>query len=177
MDRGNVRIVALPVSSWREYKQLRLRALEKEPSAFCSTHKRESVWPDEKWQQTLQDAADRKSWIFFAKLDGRLVGLIGGYQNEEDTQNHRVQVWGMYVDELHRTKGVAKALVKRLLQEFARSKDIRTVRLEVNADQEAARHLYGRFGFKKVGAEPVVFGDGLSHEAIIMEKELPHPLN
>ena len=78
----------------------------------------------------------------------------------------------MYVNESHRSKGIATALVRRLFREFARDKDIHTIRLEVNADQKLARQLYEHFRFTKVGTEAIVFGDGMSHEAIIMEKEL-----
>jgi ribosomal protein S18 acetylase RimI-like enzyme len=78
----------------------------------------------------------------------------------------------MYVDESHRSKGIATALVKRLLCEFAKDNNIHAARLEVNADQKLARQLYEHFGFRKVGLEAIVFGDGLSHEAIIMEREL-----
>ncbi len=163
-------IVTLPVSRWQEYKELRLKAIQKEPHAFCSTYKKEVAWSDQKWQQGLRDVADRKSWIFFAKINRKLVGLIGGFQNDEDRQNDRAQIWGMYVDDLYRGRGIAEALAERLLCEISKNEDIHVIRLEVNEEQEAAMNLYKRLGFKEVNAETAVFGDGLTYKALIMEK-------
>jgi ribosomal protein S18 acetylase RimI-like enzyme len=170
--QGNIRIVTLLVSDWREYKELRLRALQREPQAFCSSFAREAAWPDEKWRQRLRDATDGETWMFFARLDGKLVGMIGGGRSDDDMQSHRCHVWGMYVAEEARRKGVAKALVLRLLHRMRGNENVNAVRLEVNVNQELARRLYESLGFSVVGREMVVFGDGSENEVLVMEKAL-----
>ena len=168
--KNRIEIITLPVSSWRKYKEIRLRALEKEPLAFCSTYEKELAWLDGRWKQSLQDVSDGKLWIYFASVDGKVVGMIGGYADAEDRKDHRVHVWGMYVDELYRSKGIGRALVERLFSELGKMEDVHVVCLEVNPVQIFALRLYESLGFSKVGVESHVFCDGLSHDVLVMEK-------
>ena len=168
----HLEIITLTVSDWRDFKELRLRALRSEPQAFCSTFSREAAWADEKWRQRLQDVEIRRGWIFFAKLDEELVGMIGGFRNEEDKQERRAEIWGMFVDEQARRKGVGEALVRRLLVELGKEADIDTVLLEVHVNQDPAIRLYRKLGFKQVETEEITFGDGVRSSAIVMEKSL-----
>ena len=172
IDRNKIEIIMLPISSWQEYKTLRLRALKTEPQAFTSPYEKEAVYPDDKWQQRLKDAESGKTWMFFARLNGKLVGMIGGYRNEEDVQNHRVQIWGVYVDPEARRKGIAKSLIEKILGEFKKQSDIVIARTKVNIDQEPAKKLYEKSGFKVTGTESLVLGDGSEHRVLIMELKL-----
>ena len=172
MEAENIEITTLDFSEWRLLKELRLRALREEPQAFCSAFSREAAWSDEKWRQRLQDVKDRRGWIFFAKLDGKLVGMIGGFRNHTDKQKCRAEIWGMYVDKLARRKGVGEALVKRLLVELSKEENVNTVLLEVNANQQPAIQLYKKLGFDQVWTEEITFGDGTQGSAMIMEKSI-----
>jgi len=172
IDQNKIEIVTLPVSSWQEYKTLRLRALKTEPQAFYSPYEKEAAYPDDKWQQGLRNAESGKSWIFFARLNDKLVGMIGGYRKEEDVQNHRVQIWGVYVDPEARRKGIAKSLIGKILEEFKKQSDIAVARIWVNIDQEPAKKLYEKFGFKVTETESLILGDGLEHTELIMELKL-----
>lgn len=170
--KNEIKITTLPVSDWRKYKEKRLRALQKEPVAFCSTYEREFAWLDEKWQQSLKDISDGKLWIYFVSVAGKIVGMIGGYSDFEDRKDYRVYVWGMYVDQLYRSKGVGRALAVRLLYELGKLDHIHVVCLEVNSSQVFALRLYESLGFSRIGVDSHVFCDGVSHEVLVMEKVL-----
>jgi len=165
-----VKIITLPVSRWQDYKEIRLRALEKESSSFCMAYDKEVAWSDEKWKKSLQDALDGNSWLYFASYNDELVGMIGGYGDELDWKNHRVYLWGLYVDEEFRGKGWARLLADKLLFEIGKREDIDVVCLEVNSELVQAISFYEDLGFRKVGIKIHVFGDGLSHEVLVMEK-------
>lgn len=167
----NFEIISLPLYRWQEYKELRLDALKTDPQAFLSTYEKEFSYPDEKWQQRLKSANEGKSsWMYFAQLNGKLVGMIGGYQDEDDLKNHSVQIWGVYVDTEFRGKGIAKALMSTLLEKLSENKYITVIKLEVNTDQRSAKKLYERFGFEASKTIPLVLGDGKKHEVTKMEK-------
>ena len=176
MDNGKLSIVTLPVSDWQEYKELRLKALRKEPHAFCSTYKKEEAWNDEKWQKRLKDVVDGKSWMFFARSGEKLVGMIGVFCDEEDGSSNRVYLWGMYVDKVYRSRGVARALALRIFRELDKVEGVDFVQLGVNEDLVVARGLYESLGFRKLQTASFVFGDGLSHVVLIMEKLLHQPV-
>jgi ribosomal protein S18 acetylase RimI-like enzyme len=169
VDKRKVKIITLPASRWQDYKEIRLRSLIKEPLSFWAYDK-EVTWSDEKWKQSLQDALDGKCWLYFASLNDELVGMIGGYGDELDRKNHRVYLWGLYVDEEFRGKGWARLLADKLLFEISKRDDVDVVCLEVNLEQVPALYFYKRLGFRKVGIETHVFGDGLPHEVLVMEK-------
>jgi ribosomal protein S18 acetylase RimI-like enzyme len=169
LDKGMIKIITLPASRWQDYKGIRLRALIKEPVSFWAYGK-EVAWSDEKWKQILKDALDGKCWLYFACFNEKLVGMIGGYGDELDWKNHRVYLWGLYIDEEFRGKGWARLLTDKLLFEIGKREDVDVVCLEVNSELVHAISFYEDLGFRRVGVRTHVFGDGLSHEVLIMEK-------
>jgi hypothetical protein len=79
LSNNDIKIINLPLENWREYKEIRLRALKADPQAFSSNFAKESAYPDEKWQQRLKTANEQDaSWLYFAQEKGELVGMIGG---------------------------------------------------------------------------------------------------
>jgi hypothetical protein len=88
------RILQLPLDSWQEYKAIRLKALKTDPQAFLSPYSKESAYPDEKWQQRLEEAnAGISSWVYFAQNEGKLVGMIGGYRPEKERHSESFDVY------------------------------------------------------------------------------------
>lgn len=169
----NLEIISLPTSQWEQYKRLRLEALKNDPQAFSSNYAREAAYPDEKWQKRVADAnAGKVSKMYFAKLDGKLVGMVGSYRDDEGLINHKAEIWGVYVDPNYRGKGVAKSLMGKILEELEKDEDINIVKLGVNSDQQNAVRLYESFGFSFVKSEKHLMGDSQEHEISEMEKSL-----
>ena len=76
ISAGGLTIEQLDNSQWREYKAIRLQALQNDPQAFLSTFARESAFSDETWQQRLQTANQGEtSWMYFARQNGDVVGM------------------------------------------------------------------------------------------------------
>ncbi len=172
-SENGVTIEQLNLSDWQEYKQLRLYALQTDPQAFSSTYARESAYSDEKWQQRVQSASEGKnSWMYFARQRGKLVGMIGGYRDENDQKNHTAQIWGVFVSPDQRGKGISKKLMATLIDRLSQNPDINTLKLEVNTDQKSASKLYESFGFTTTKTISIQLGDGQLHEVTEMEKSL-----
>ncbi len=53
-------ILRLPVENWKEYRELRLRALREDPEAFSSSYATAIDEPDEFWRGRLAEAAQGK---------------------------------------------------------------------------------------------------------------------
>jgi ribosomal protein S18 acetylase RimI-like enzyme len=172
MNENNLEILSLPLESWQEYKELRLRALQREPQAFGSNYAREVEYPNEKWQQRIQGVIDGQGLMLFARLDGKLVGMIGGYQDDDNKPQKRIQIWGMYVDPEARGRGIAKTLMNNLISKIRERGDILIAKLEVNEDQDPAKKLYENMGFKIVGTKTRALGDGKKHQLLEMELDL-----
>ena len=164
---SQIEIVRLPVSEWQSYKTLRLRALKVDPKAFGSSYEKESQAPDEKWQERLSN----DNWILFAKAEGQLVGMMGAFQTETDKASQTANIYGVYVAQEARGKGVSGMLMEKLLG-LLNEKSIVSVKLSVNKDQLAAVALYQKFGFEVAGEEDMVLGDGINHTELLMTKSL-----
>lgn len=133
------RIVA---HEWRELREVRLRALAEAPDAFATTLAEAAARSDDEWRRfgSLTASSDRSS-SFVAVADGRFVGLVGGYEPDDDLGCvHLVQMW---TAPEARRRGVGRRLVEAVLG-FA---DGRPVRLAVVRDNDAARQLYESMGF------------------------------
>ncbi len=159
----HVEIITLPPSEWRAYRDVRLRALSQDPQAFGSTYAESAQRPDEWWQARLQAVADGRDWLFFARLDGELVGLLGASQ-PPDTQATAVVI-SVHVDRARRGQGIGALLMAHLLDAL-QAAGIKHVQLSVRPGQAAAIALYRKFGFA-LAAEQSEPGEQM------MTRELP----
>jgi ribosomal protein S18 acetylase RimI-like enzyme len=172
MER-TVEIMTPTEASWAEFRALRLRALAEEPRAFAQAHDAAWGFPEEFWRRRLREAAAGVSWLLCARLDGRLVGMVGAFQTDEDHRHARATVVGTYVAPEARRQGIAHHLVVVLLDRLSAAEGVAVARLGVNPEQAAAVNLYRGAGFRIIGTETVVLGDGCSHPVLVMEKPLP----
>lgn len=95
-----------------------------------------------------------------ARVDGRLAGYAG--LMIVDGEAH---VTTLAVDLPWQRRGVGSLLALRLI-ELAICKRVHWLTLEVRESNEAARALYEKFGFKKIGVRPRYYADG--EDALIM---------
>jgi ribosomal protein S18 acetylase RimI-like enzyme len=169
---SKIKIVELPISDWIDFKEIRLAALKEEPQAFGSSYAKEAAYPDIKWQERLRDGESKKGIYLFAKLEGKIIGMVMGGRTDEDKHAHLAHIWGTYVNSKAWGKGIGKELVQRVIEELSKDADVQRIRVEVNAEQKLAIKLYESFGFKQIKTMIMKMGDGLEHQELEMEKSL-----
>lgn len=170
-ETSKVKIVKLPISDWKDFKEIRLAALKEEPQAFGSSYAKDEAYPDSIWQERLRDGESNKGIYLFAKLEGKIIGMVMGGRTDEDKHAHLAHIWGTY-DSKSRGKGVGKELMQRVIEELGKDADIQKIRVGVNAEQKLAIKLYESFGFKRIKTMLMKMGDGLEHQELEMEKSL-----
>lgn len=167
----DLEILDLPPEQWRPYRELRLESLRTDPQAFGASYQENAERPDAWWRHRLEEAAEgRRSWLLFARAEGRLAGMIGAYAREGEDS---AELISMFVTPALRGQGVAKALVATLLQRLREAGPFRQVTLAVNAEQHAACALYQACGFVPSGEQQVPMGDGCIHRELLMTRVLP----
>jgi predicted GNAT family acetyltransferase len=165
-------IVRLPTWKWREYRELRLRALQEDPEAFSSAYARELEQPEQFWQTRLADAErGERSWLLFARQDNKLIGMIGAFIEGDSTET--ATVVSVYVPREERGHGVSTRLMEEMLRVLSGVAMLNKARLDVNVSQLAAIHVYTRLGFCEIGRKPATTGAGEAVEQLVMERELP----
>ncbi len=135
------------------YWHLRLEALEREPKSFGES-------AEEHRATSLDSAAERltanpdDNFVFGAFLDGDLVGMAGFFRYTIVKTRHKGKIWGVYVRESCRGRGIGRALLSALLEKIRNCPGVEQVSLTVVAGQSAAQALYTSFGFTTYGLDP-----------------------
>ncbi len=146
------------------YQALRLEGFALHPLQF-------RVAPEDESGLPLQDVGGRlvTTFVVGGFHDDELVGIGGLTRFDGAKLRHRALLWGMYVREGARGRGLADELMRMLLAE-ARSQGIAQVILTVAAENQRARGVYERWGFSVYGIEPraIKVGDDFLDEALMV---------
>lgn len=132
--------------------QLRLEALETEPSAFGAS-------VEEHRATTLETTAQRigptdGAFIAGAFLGGTLRGIVGFVREKTAKRRHRGIVWGVYLAPELRGKGVARRLLETVIERASQLEGLERIVLAANAADPRATALYRSVGFTEFGLEP-----------------------
>ena len=106
-----------------------------------------------------------------AEMKGRLVGngsvTRGSY---DDTRRHGLL--GIAISRKYRDRGIGLEMMRTLVKESRRT-GLKTVELEVFANNPRATHVYERTGFKEAGRIPKkMLRNGKFIDSIVMAREL-----
>lgn len=104
------------------------------------------------YESFCMEYADKHKFYFVAKCDGKVIGY-GGYAHILD-EGH---IMNIAVTASHRGKGVAKAIVAKMIGS-ARENGIGAITLEVNDANKPAISLYEKMGFEFSGLRPHYYG-------------------
>lgn len=170
---ADIKIIQLDPERWKEYKDLRLEMLLKDPQAFGQSYEKSVKDTDSKWKDRLEAAArHNKIIMLFAESNGKLIGTIGAYFNSSGETKNIARVFSVYVNENFRGQAVAKRLQKKLLEEIKKIKGLRKIMVMVNMTQKPAFDLYKSGGFLLIKTEKMLLGDGKDYQVGTMEQNL-----
>ena len=131
----------------------RLRALEFAPSAFLTTLEEERARGNAHFEKTLSYTGNERG-IFGAVSNGVVIGTVGIFQEERPKTRHKAMIWGMYIDQDHRNKGIGGKILDLAIQFALNQMKVKTIHLSVEAENNGARRLYESRGFRVWGTEP-----------------------
>ena len=139
----------LRAHEWREYRDLRLRALADSPDAFGSALAFEQPRSDAEWADRLASGATSAWNLPLVAVEGnQLVGLAWG--RIDPSVPETAHVFQMWVAPRSRGLGCGSMLLDGLVH-WARGAKARRVVLGVTCGNTPARRLYERAGFRPAG--------------------------
>ncbi|MBZ5596592.1 MAG: GNAT family N-acetyltransferase [Acidobacteriia bacterium] len=130
---------------------LRLEALEKEPYAFGTSAEEFRSTSIDEVRKRLNPTSN--SFEVGAFAEGQLIGTAGFVREQQEKSRHKAFVWGVYVAERWRGKGIGRELLVELLRKAAELPGLEQIRLTVATGQIAAVRLYSSLGFESYGCE------------------------
>ncbi len=148
-------------NDWSAVRDVRLRALTQDPSAFCSTLDRELAFDEHAWRSRLADGITVLAWADDApvataaqdtqEVSGAPVTPMATARGKADPHEAGgKEIVGMWVDPAKRGSGVADSLISTVI-EWAQSEGAHEVALWVAGGNDRARAFYERCGFTATG--------------------------
>jgi GNAT superfamily N-acetyltransferase len=126
---------------WQAMREVRLAALRDAPQAFASTYEREAAFAEADWRRRV---ARGGSFLAYApELGSAPAGIAGGFEIGPGT----VELVSMWVRPQARGRGIGQALVEAVVG-WARARGASRVHLWVTENNDHARLLYARCGFR-----------------------------
>ena len=148
MFRQSLEIRFLTEADVEAYWRLREEGLEAEPLSFSeSAEEHRAKTPD-----CMAERFREGSAVAGAYVDGELSGIAGLAPNLREKMRHRVVVFGVYVPQRWRSRGIARALILLLIERARCSPGVDQIQLSVAANTPAHR-LYSSLGFESFGLE------------------------
>lgn len=140
----------LTATDVHSFIELRQKSLLTEPFAFGAD-------PNVKIDidQTRRDLLAKSDEDFvLGYFDGeKLGGMIGFIRYSGSKRKHKGWIWGMYVEDEYRKKGVGKRLLETTLAMARDMEGLKKVTLTASSNAIAAIRLYNRYGFSEFGRE------------------------
>lgn len=145
-------IERIKAEDWQKYRELKLKALLEEPTAFSTIFEEERNLEDDDWiDKVSKFALSERQRVVVAKRDENIIGMMGVIFDSSVKRKHIARIVSVFVPRAFRGKGLSRKLMEALLANIQEVDYIRKVKLTVNANQEPAINLYKSFGFREVG--------------------------
>ena len=165
-DSASFPIRRLTGADAEAFRAVRLEGLERHPSAFGASFRKESARPLSFFAERLE-----ANHVLGAESQGRLVGVAGFQFHDSEKARHRGTLWGMYVRAEARGTGVARWLVDGIIS-HARER-VEDIVLRVEATNTTAIAFYKSAGFVVTGQDARSLKvDGVYYDELMMQMRL-----
>jgi RimJ/RimL family protein N-acetyltransferase len=171
---GDILIRPITPGDVAAFRELRLEALRLHPLTFTADLAEAEIRPIDAWRDQVNSSlGDGGAVIVVADGGGPgLAGMAGVYTPPQPKLAHLGTVWGVYVREASRGRGVGGALL-HACADWAREKRLAGLRLSVVEGNDAALRCYERCGFVCYGVEPVaVRWEGRLYDEVLLALRL-----
>src|ERR1700687_1790869 len=150
------------------YSLLRHEALERDPRAFTESVAEHRAVTLEAIRNHLGSADD--NFVLGAFINRQLIGMAGFFRRPGEKIRHRGGIWGVYVSQECRGKGVGRALLGELIGLAQLLPGIEHVALAVSSQNVGAKGLYESLGFEVYGCErrALKIGDAYVDEELMV---------
>jgi len=135
-----------------QFKALRLLAFDNAPTAIWPTRQEEMARSIEEIAARIRSTPTQA--VFGAFESEVLIGITGVRREPLCQVNHKVTIWGVFVNPSYRGRGIAQTLLSAATVHATEEWETIQLMLCVNAENLPAKRLYASHGFQTFGLEP-----------------------
>lgn len=165
----NIKIKQLNENDWREFREIRLRALLSDPKVFGSHYEREKNYSKQDWKEWV--GANNQA-IFFICDDEITIGMTGIYIPQDTVTKTTAVLWGSWLEPDYRRKGISELMYKARI-DWARSQpELKRIEVSHRESNVASKFANQKHGFQLVKEENKEWHDGIEEKDVIYELKL-----
>lgn len=142
----------LDINDVYDFRELRIKGLQTDPTAFGSTYEREINLPLEKFEARLEHSPDQFTVGCFDR--NKLICTASFIRHSADKFKHKGMIIAVYCEEEFRGSGAAKKTIQFLLTNAKKLPGLEILHITVVSDNIRAKRFYRNIGFQKYGQEP-----------------------
>ena len=161
----------LEEKDWSVFSEIRLRALQTDPSVFGSNHERESKVPESEWKSQLNNP---DSAVFGVFDDDRPVGMTGVAVDRDDPSRKTALLWGSWLEPDARGKGISKLFYEARIGWARQQPGVERIIVSHRESNVASKFANQKFGFVPTHVSDKVWNDGVAekefHYELILKK-------
>lgn len=145
---NNIEIIEIKSNQVEQYKKFLTFGLINDEENFRIT-------PNDDLNASFPTKDKLDSFTLGAYSNNELAGIVSFTRDGGDREKlrHKGILFRMYVSKDFRRQGIAKKLIERVIERVKMISDIEQINLTVISNNNNAKKLYEKFGFKTFGSE------------------------
>ncbi len=165
----NIFIRQLTENNWREFSQVRLKALQTDPTVFGSNYEKESQMTEADWRSHLQ-AKDNA--IFLIYEDETPIGMTGVSINWNDPTEKTALLWGSWLAPHARGKGLSELMYQTRINWAKQQPTVEKIIVSHRASNVASKYANQKHGFVLTHKTEKVWTDSGVEDEIFYELKI-----
>lgn len=142
-ENKNISLRKLRGDDWKDFRALRLQALELHPAFLLGYHDQESARPEAYWRKILDD--DTRA-VFGLFNDDELIGISGVFTHQEDASGEAAEFGMAFIEPGHRGLGLSCYFYEARIA-WAKMKNFKRAVASHHGDNHASKRALLRYGF------------------------------